>query len=455
MGARRQQRFASKGSLAQKLIKRVVKLSMHSPEKKKEIAETFERIYKADPNVSQSLIYSIENLIYSKQNLIAAQVLFRHTMDLLRTKNVEKCLDFIYSCTPDAISQESLKVVMDIHFDEKHYLASLILLDGIEQEDWVVEKRKEIITLMRDADTGKIDIIYENLANLLLTKKLKTKTDSRPQKKSIGFFQSLVQTPMVAWKFRNQLSRMIRRDLNVKYQKSILGWVWGIVEPLALTITFLFLFDILSTTTSRYMPLNIMIGIIIWSGFGHVMLRGTRSLETNAAILQRVALPRQIFILNIAGTSVATVSLNILAIIPLLLYYQIMPTWKIILFPVALGLVTLYAVSVSLFTSTVQTKWRDVNHFVSVAIRIGFYFTPVFFTLEMLINGRIPPEFLTAYLILNPIAIYLSLARTAFTNEPIDIGAEFYWISLVHLLILYSISAYWFSKNENTAVKYL
>jgi ABC-2 type transport system permease protein len=248
---------------------------------------------------------------------------------------------------------------------------------------------------------------------------------------------------------------MIRRDLDVKYQKSILGWVWGIIEPLALTVTFLFLFDILSASTSRYMPLNIMIGIIIWSGFGQIMLRGTKSLEANTAILQRVKLPRQIFLLNIAGTAIVTVSLNILAIIPLLIYYQIVPTWKIILFPLSLILVALYAVSVSLFTSIIQTKWRDVSHFVTVAIRIGFYFTPVFFTLEMLINGRIPPEFLTAYLILNPIAIYLSMARTAFTNESIDIGVEFYWISVLHLTILYCLSSYWFSKNENKAVKYL
>jgi ABC-type polysaccharide/polyol phosphate export permease len=149
------------------------------------------------------------------------------------------------------------------------------------------------------------------------------------------------------------------------------------------------------------------------------------------------------------------VSLNILAIIPLLIYYQITPTWKLILFPASLILVAVYGVSVSLFTSTIQTKWRDVSHLVSVAVRIGFYFTPVFFTLEMLINGRIPPEFLTAYLIINPIAIYLTLARSAFTNESIDIGQEYFWISLLHLILLYTFSAYWFSRNEDKAVKYL
>ena len=455
MEGRGSQRFAAKGSMAQKLIKRIVKLVVNSPNESSKISETFALLYDTDPNLSQSLIYSIENLIYEKNDISAAKLLFLHTTSTLASRDSKQCLDFVYSCDPLAIGQDSLKLVFELHYKEEHYLASLLILDGVSQEHWVNERRTEIADLIKDRDLSKVDIIYQNLANLLLLKRSKISGQGPPNVKKTKFFSSLLQTPIVAWEYRNQLGRMIRRDLDVKYQKSILGWAWGIIEPLALTVTFLFLFDILSTTTSRYMPLNIMIGIIIWSGFGHILLRGTKSLESNTAVLQRVNLPRQIFLLNIAGTSIVTVSLNILAIIPLLIYYQITPTWKLILFPASLILVAAYGVSVSLFTSTIQTKWRDVSHLVSVAVRIGFYFTPVFFTLEMLINGRIPPEFLTAYLIINPIAIYLTLARSAFTNESIDIGQEYFWISLLHLILLYTFSAYWFSKNEDKAVKYL
>ena len=432
-----------------------MKLVVNSPNESSKISETFALLYETDPKLSQSLIYSIENLIYEKNDIAAAKLLFLHTTSTLASKDSKQCLDFVYSCDPLAIGQDSLKLVFELHYKEEHYLASLLILDGVSQEHWVNERRTEIADLIKDRELSKVDIIYQNLANLLLLKRSKISGQSLPHVKKTKFFSSLLQTPIVAWEYRNQLGRMIRRDLDVKYQKSILGWTWGIIEPLALTVTFLFLFDILSTTTSRYMPLNIMIGIIIWSGFGHILLRGTKSLESNTAVLQRVNLPRQIFLLNIAGTSIVTVSLNILAIIPLLIYYQITPTWKLILFPASLILVAAYGVSVSLFTSTIQTKWRDVSHLVSVAVRIGFYFTPVFFTLEMLINGRIPPEFLTAYLIINPIAIYLTLARSAFTNESIDIGQEYFWISLLHLILLYTFSAYWFSKNEDKAVKYL
>ncbi len=455
MNARGQQRFASEGNHAQKLIRRIYKLSKSSSHQPEKISETLRSLYQVDPRISQSMIYTIENLIYTKQNISAAQSLFLQTLKILSDKDKDQCFDFIYSCDPKAINDKSLEAAFDLHLKNEYYLASLILLDGLDQNDETLEKRKFIIESMKGKDEQKIDIIFQNQASLLIAKRINANKSNATKSNSTKLLSSLIETPLVSWKYRDQLYRMIRRDLNVKYQKSILGWVWGIIEPLALTITFLFLFDILSATTSEFMPLNIMIGIIIWSGFGQIMLRGTKSLESNSAILQRVKIPRQIFLLNIAGTAIVTVSLNILAIIPLLFYYQLMPTWKLILFPIALILVAIYAISVSLFTSTIQTKWRDVSHFVTVAIRIGFYFTPVFFTLEMLIDGRIPPEFLTAYLILNPIAIYLSLARSAFTNDVVDIGNEFYLISFLHLLLLYCISSYWFSKNEDKAVKYL
>ena len=300
MNTRGQQRFASKGNQAQRLIKRIYNLSKANSHQPDKISETLLLLYKEDTRISQSMIYTIENLIYTKQNILAAQSLFFQTVKLLSIKDEDQCFDFIYSCDPKAINDESLEITFDLHFNNEYYLASLILLDGLEQNNETLEKRKLIVQSMKGKEEQKIDIIFQNQASLLIAKRINAKKSNETKPNSTNFLSSLIETPFVSWKYRDQLSRMIRRDLSLKYQKSILGWVWGIIEPLALTITFLFLFDILSATTSEYMPLNIMIGIIIWSGFGQIMLRGTKSLESNSAILQRVKLPRQIFLLNIS-----------------------------------------------------------------------------------------------------------------------------------------------------------
>ena len=199
MEGRGLQRFAAKGSMAQKLIKRIVKLVVNSPNESSKISETFALLYDTDPNLSQSLIYSIENLIYEKNDIAAAKLLFLHTTSTLASKDSKQCLDFVYSCDPLAIGQDSLKLVFELHYKEEHYLASLLILDGVSQEHWVNERRIEIADLIKDKDLSKVDIIYQNLANLLLLKRSKISGQGPPNVKKTKFFSSLLQTPIVAW----------------------------------------------------------------------------------------------------------------------------------------------------------------------------------------------------------------------------------------------------------------
>ena len=145
MKNRGQQRFASKGSLAQKLIKRIVKLAKSSPIPEKKIAETLSELYEVDQNLSQSLIFAIENLIYSSKNLTAARSLFLNTVSLLSKNDKNQCFDFTYSCDPKAIDKESLEIVFELHLENEHYLASLILLDGLDQNESTQQKRKSIV----------------------------------------------------------------------------------------------------------------------------------------------------------------------------------------------------------------------------------------------------------------------------------------------------------------------
>ena len=61
---------------------------------------------------------------------------------------------------------------------------------------------------------------------------------------------------------------MVSKELRMKYHKSILGWVWAMMEPLALTLTFLLIYEIMASDPAPYRPLSIMIGIY----FGHSLL---------------------------------------------------------------------------------------------------------------------------------------------------------------------------------------
>ena len=183
MNTRGQQRFASKGNQAQRLIKRIYNFQSQIPSTKENL-ETILLLYKEDTRISQSMIYTIENLIYTKQNILAAQSLFFQTVKLLSIKDEDQCFDFIYSCDPKAINDESLEITFDLHFNNEYYLASLILLDGLEQNNETLEKRKLIVQSMKGKEEQKIDIIFQNQASLQIAKRINAKKSKVPKPNS-------------------------------------------------------------------------------------------------------------------------------------------------------------------------------------------------------------------------------------------------------------------------------
>jgi ABC-type polysaccharide/polyol phosphate export permease len=261
--------------------------------------------------------------------------------------------------------------------------------------------------------------------------------------------------------FRNARSRqrlirqMISRDLRLKYHKSIFGWLWSLIEPLTLTITFWLMFEILSVSSEQYRPLNILVGIMIWTAFGRTISQGTRSLENNSGIIQRVAVPREIFIHSIVGVSLVTLFLNLLVVIPLMAWYGLKPGVHILYLPLAVIMLTSLSMGISFFTSILQSRWRDFTHLINLIVRIGFYLSPVFYTLEMMKGGRIPEQYIETYLWLNPMAVILTLAKCSFTGQ--ELGFDYIQIagSFTQIMLILFLGTIWFIRKERKAVKYL
>ena len=254
---------------------------------------------------------------------------------------------------------------------------------------------------------------------------------------------------------RQLLRHFISRDMKMRYHGSILGYGWTIVEPLALTVTFYILFAILSDSVDPYRPLNILLGILSWAYFSKTTIHCTVSLQRNSSLIKRVYFPREIYLFSKVGFHAVNLLLSLLVIIPLLYHYGMTPTLNILLFPAALILIAMLALGISFFTCIIQTRMRDIEHIVTVALRIGFYLTPVFYTLDMITQSRIPAEYAEIYLYLNPMATYITMIRCAFTGQPLDIDMLNLIVTISSTVLLYLLGSMFFMRSERRAVKYL
>ncbi len=255
--------------------------------------------------------------------------------------------------------------------------------------------------------------------------------------------------------YRHLMRHFISRDLKTRYHGSIIGWGWSIAEPLALTITFYILFAILSDSTDPYRPFNILMGILAWSFFARTLTRGTTSLQRNSGLIQRIYFPREIFVFSQAGFQLVQLLLSMIVIIPLLYHYELMPTIQILYFPLAIILMGMFGVGIAFFTSIIQTKVRDMEHIVTVTLRIGFYLSPVFYNLDMITGSRIPAEYSDIYLYANPLATYLTMMRCAFTGQPLGIDEFNLFVTITTTVVIFLLGSMYFMRKERKAVKNL
>ena len=105
-----------------------------------------------------------------------------------------------------------------------------------------------------------------------------------------------------------------------------------------MTGIFYLVFVILRGDTDTLLPLKIMIGILIFTSFSRTLSSCTACLVTNAALIQQVYFPREIFPTAIAGFRFISLILSMTIVIPYMIYEKIQPTATILLLPLAMCL---------------------------------------------------------------------------------------------------------------------
>ena len=76
-------------------------------------------------------------------------------------------------------------------------------------------------------------------------------------------------------------------------------------------------------------------------------------------------------------------------------------------------------------------------------------------TIDMIADSRIPAEYVSVYLIANPMAVYLSISRTLIMGTPLGISTDYILIALIETLMIFIIGSYYYQAKQDQAVKYL
>jgi lipopolysaccharide transport system permease protein len=220
------------------------------------------------------------------------------------------------------------------------------------------------------------------------------------------------------WRYRELLYFMVWRDLKVRYKQTLLGLAWAVIQPLMTTLIFFLLFGKLAKMPSEGFPYPLFtyLGMMAWTYFAGSMNYASNSLVNNAALISKVYFPR--LILPISGVFSLLPDFIIASAvgIGMMFYFDITPTWSILLWPVLTIPMILVVLGISLILSALNVRYRDIKYVIPFLIQSWLFMTPVIYPTSII------PERFRFLILLNPMTGIIDAFRaTALPGKELEI----------------------------------
>ncbi len=248
------------------------------------------------------------------------------------------------------------------------------------------------------------------------------------------------------WSFRELLWFLAWRDILVRYKQTVIGVAWSLIRPLLTMIVFTVVFGKLAGLPSNGVPYPILVfaALLPWQLFANSLSDSSNSLLSNAGMISKVYFPRLIVPASSIVVSVVDFMITLFLMFGFMVWFQVMPTWRLLLLPAFLFLALASAFGVGLWFAALNIKFRDFRYIVPFVVQFGLYVSPVGFSSDLV------PERWRVLYSLNPMVAVIDGFRWAIIGGE----ARIYWPGFIASCLLISLilvtGVMYFRKTEKT-----
>ena len=209
--------------------------------------------------------------------------------------------------------------------------------------------------------------------------------------------------------YRHLLRNLVLKDLKLKYRGSVVGFLWSLANPLVMAVVYTVAFTKILNAGSEGFVFYLMLGLLAWTYFAGSAGMSTASIADNGGLVKSVWFPRAILPIATVLFNLAQYTLTVLVFLPLMLiYYHVPLAAPMLLFPIFVGLQSIFTIGVALILATSAAFFRDVRHLVDVALAVAFWTTPILYELNRLRGG------LRRLILLSPMSPYIGAYQEIF-----------------------------------------
>jgi len=247
------------------------------------------------------------------------------------------------------------------------------------------------------------------------------------------------------WDYRELLYFLVWRDIKVRYKQTALGAAWAILQPVATMLVFSVFFGRLAKVPSDGVPYPIFayVALLPWQLFAFALSESSNSLVASQNLITKVYFPRLVIPISSVLAGLVDFAVAFVILLVMMLYYGIVPTAAMALLPLFLLFAVATALSVGLWLSALNVKYRDVRYTIPFLTQFWMFATPVAYP-----SSLVPEKWRPLYG-LNPMAGVVEGFRWALLGKSHAPG-PLLLVSVAAVVVLLIGGLRYFKKTEST-----
>jgi len=198
---------------------------------------------------------------------------------------------------------------------------------------------------------------------------------------------------------RSLIRQLVVSDFKLRYQNSVLGYLWSLLRPMMLfgVLYIVFTKVIKVGKGVPYYPAYLLLGIVLWTFFVEATVAGLNAITGRGDLIRKVSIPKYTIVISTTLSALVNFCLNMVVVLVFMVLSHVPFRSTILLAPFLVGELVVFSMACSFILSALFVKYRDFSHIWDVCLQVLFYAVPIIYPLTL------PPLKIAKIMSINPL----------------------------------------------------
>lgn len=249
--------------------------------------------------------------------------------------------------------------------------------------------------------------------------------------------------------YKDLLKQLVKRDIKLKYRRSVLGYLWSVLNPLLTMIVMTIVFSSMFKRNIDNFPVYLFCGQLLFNFLRTSTNQAMNSIIVNGAMIKKAYVPKYIFTFSKIISTLIDLLFTMVALILVMLATGAKFSIYNLLFPFILLQLFIFCLGLGLFLAQANVFFKDVQYIYNAVIIAWMYLTPIFYPIESL-----PETVRYAITHYNPMYYYVNQFRDIFYYGTLP-QAGYVIAGCVAAMIMLIFGTCMFLKNQDRFILYI